>query len=223
MMVQSETAARYGRWRDKTTAFLVAPRPPHTHSAQTGPVCFVMYLMLAPQMFCKKRTLTNCAKVSNLDVRFLETRGIVQNLDGATQGLSARAIAYSSSWSLALFGNNCEETSRGALQDASGADASSAGAPPHQCTAGGHVTWTSEWAVHNSGFRFSAGVRRPKRRTSSRSEPRTTQRRLWITSLASREVAIVMAGASIGQAVEELPRLWKIFAGSAWVYNQAVL
>ena len=139
------------------------------------------------------------------------------------QGLSARTIAYSSSWSLALFGNNCEETSRGALQDASGADASSAGAPPHQCTAGGHVTWTSEWAVHNSGFRFSAGVRRPKRRTSSRSEPRTTPRSWWITSLASREVAIVMAGASIGQAVEELPRLWKIFAGSAWVYNQAVL
>ena len=53
MMVQSETAARYGRWRDKTTAFLVAPRPPHTHSAQTGPVCFVMYHMLA-QMLCKK-------------------------------------------------------------------------------------------------------------------------------------------------------------------------
>ena len=204
--------------------------PPHTQCSNGA--CLFRYVshVGSSDVLQKKRTLTNYANISKLDVRFLETRGIVQN-ESFYQFRMLRLkcknyclfLFLKSSIFRTLFGNNCEETSRGALQDASGADASSAGAPPHQCTAGGHVTWTSEWAVHNSGFRFSAGVRRPKRRTSSRSEPRTTPRSWWITSLASREVAIVMAGASIGQAVEELPRLWKIFAGSAWVYNQAVL
>ena len=141
-------------------------------------------------------------------------------IDGATQGLIARAIAYSSSWSLASLEYYLETIVRKPVDVLCKMLVVQMllAQEHHQCTAGGHVTWTSEWAVHNSGFRFSAGVRRPKRRTS-----RTTPRSLWITSLATREVAIVMAGASIGQAVEELPRLWKIFAGSAWVFNQAVL
>ena len=146
-------------------------------------------------------------------------------LDGATQGLIARAIAYSSSWSLASLEYYLETIVRKPVDVLCKMLVVQMllAQEHHQCTAGGHVTWTSEWAVHNSGFRFSAGVRRPKRRTSSRSEPRTTPRSWWITFLASREVVIVMAGASIGQAVEELPRLWKIFAGSAWVFKQAVL
>ena len=81
MMVQSETAARYGRWRDKTTAFLVAPRPHHTHSAvlKRGLSVSLCISCWPLRFFVKKRTLTNCAKISNLDVRFLETRFIVQN------------------------------------------------------------------------------------------------------------------------------------------------
>ena len=75
--------------------------PPHTQCSNGA--CLFRYVshVGSSDVLQKKRTLTNYANISNFDVRFLETRGIVQNLDGATQGLSARAIAYSSSWSLA--------------------------------------------------------------------------------------------------------------------------